>query len=244
MWNKCNCMIASTFFGILSLGLEWKLTFSSSLASSEISKSAEHILCSTLAVLPFRVLNSSAGILSPPLALLIVMFPTGLLSSHSRMSGSRWVTTPSLLSRSLSPFFLYSSSVYFCHLFLTSSASLRSLSFLYFLCPSLYEMFPWYCQFSWRDLYLFPFYCFPLFHCAVHLRTLISPCCSLELCIQLGVSFPFSFAFCFFPHLFVRAPQTTTLPSCISFSLRWFWSLPPVQCYKSLSIVLQALYHI
>ena len=36
-------------------------------------------------------------------------------------------------------------------------------------------------------------------------------------------------------------PQTTTLPSCISFSLGWFWSLPPVQCYKPLSIVLQAV---
>ena len=26
---------------------------------------------------------------------------------------------------------------------------------------------------------------------------LISPCCSLELCIQMGISFLFSFAFCF-----------------------------------------------
>ena len=35
--------------------------------------------------------------------------------------------------------------------------------------------------------------------------------------------------------------ETDILPSCISFSLGWFWSLSPVQCYKSLSIVLQAL---
>ena len=34
----------------------------------------------------------------------------------------------------------------------------------------------------------------------------------------------------FFPQLFVKPPQTTTLPPCISFSLGWFWSLPPVQC--------------
>ena len=36
----------------------------------------------------------------------------------------------------------------------------------------------------------------------------------------------------FFPQLSVKPPWTTTLPSCISFSLGWFWSLPPVQCYE------------
>ena len=39
-------------------------------------------------------------------------------------------------------------------------------------------------------------------------------------------------------------PQTTILPFCISFSWGWFWSLPPVQCYEPLSIVVQALYQI
>ena len=34
------------------------------------------------------------------------------------------------------------SSVYFCHLFLISSASVRSLLFLSFLCLFLHEMFP------------------------------------------------------------------------------------------------------
>ena len=38
------------------------------------------------------------------------------LTSHSRMSGSRWVITPSWLSGSWRSF-LYSSSVYSCHLF-------------------------------------------------------------------------------------------------------------------------------
>ena len=45
----------------------------------------------------------------------------------------------------------------------------------------------------------------------------------------------------FFPQLFVKPPQTTTLPSCISFSLGWFWSPPPVQCYEPPTTVLQAL---
>ena len=42
----------------------------------------------------------------------------------------------------------------------------------------------------------FPFFCFLLFPCIAHLKKnfLISPCYSLELCIQLGISFLFSFA--------------------------------------------------
>ena len=45
----------------------------------------------------------------------------------------------------------------------------------------------------------------------------ISPFYSLELCIQMGISFLFSFAFNFFSQLFVRPPQTTILPFCIFF---------------------------
>ena len=73
--------------------------------------------------------NLKAGIPSPPLALFVVMLPKVRLTSHSRMSGSRWVVTPSWLSRSLRPF-LYNSSVYSCHLFLISSASIRSMTSL------------------------------------------------------------------------------------------------------------------
>ena len=36
-------------------------------------------------------------------------------------------------------------------------------NFYPFSCPSLYEMLSWYLQFSWRDLWSFPFYCFPVF---------------------------------------------------------------------------------
>ena len=76
--------------------------------------------------------NSSSGILSPPPALFIVMLPKAPLTSHSRMSGSRWVITPSWLSGSWRSF-LYSSSVYSCYHFLVSSASVRSLPFLSFI---------------------------------------------------------------------------------------------------------------
>ena len=101
-------------------------------------------------------------------------------------------------------------------------------------------MFPWYLKFSWRDLWSFPFYCFPLF-----------------LCIDLwGRLFYFSFPFfgtlhsngyifsflpCFshlFSQLFVWPPQTAMLLICISFPWGWSWSLPPVQCHEPPSIVM------
>ena len=48
--------------------------------------------------------------------------------------------------------FLYSSSVYFCHLFLISSASVRSMPFLSFIVPIFAQVLPWYHSFSWREL--------------------------------------------------------------------------------------------
>ena len=90
-----------------------------------------HLECSTFTASSFRIWNSSTGIPSPPLALFIVMLPKVHLTSYSRMFGSRWVITPSWLSW-LWRYFLYSSSVYSSHLFLISSASVRSLPFLFF----------------------------------------------------------------------------------------------------------------
>ena len=59
-----------------------------------------HIECSTFTASSFRIWNSPAGIPSPPLALFVVMLPKPHLTSHSRMSGSRWVITPLWLSGS------------------------------------------------------------------------------------------------------------------------------------------------
>ena len=73
-----------------------------------------HVECNTLTA-SFRIWDSSIGIPSPPLALFIVMLPKAHLTSHSRMSGSRWVITPSWLSGSWRSF-LYGSSVYACRL--------------------------------------------------------------------------------------------------------------------------------
>ena len=100
-----------------------------------------HIACSTFTASSFRIWSSSTGIPLPPLALFIVMLPKAHLTSHARMSGARWVITPLWLSGSWRYMFFctvllfYSSSVYSCHLFLITSASVRSIPFLSFIVP-------------------------------------------------------------------------------------------------------------
>ena len=94
----------------------------------------------------------------PLLALFIVLLPEAHLTSHCRMLNSRWVTTPSWLSRSFRHF-LYSSSVYSCHLFLISFASARSLLFLSFT----WNVPLGYLWFFWRGLWSFSFYYLTLF---------------------------------------------------------------------------------
>ena len=93
-----------------------------------------HIGYSTFTASFFRIWNSSTGIPSPQLALFIEMLPKAYLTSHSRMSGTRWVITPSWLSGSCRSF-LYSSSVHSWHPFLIFSASTRSILFLSFIVP-------------------------------------------------------------------------------------------------------------
>ena len=87
-----------------SLGLEWKLTFYSSMATAEFSKFAKILNASVFTIYYFNStifysFKNSAGILSPPLVLLIVMIPKTHLNSHSRMSDPRRVITPSWLSK-------------------------------------------------------------------------------------------------------------------------------------------------
>ena len=93
----------------LSLGLEWKLTFSSPMVTAGFSKFAG-ILSAALSQHHLRRFEIA------PLVLFIVMLCKVHLTSHSRMSGCRWVITPSWLFGSWR-YFLYSSSVYSCHLF-------------------------------------------------------------------------------------------------------------------------------
>ena len=129
-----------------------------------------HIECSTFTASSFRIWNSSTGIPSLPLALFIVMLSKAHLTSHSRMSGSRWVITPSWLSGSWSSF-LYSSSVYSCYLFLISSASVRSISFLSFIVLTFAWNFPLVYPVFLKRSPVYPIQLF-LFLCIVHLRRL------------------------------------------------------------------------
>ena len=94
VWDECNCALVWTLFGIAFLwdwNENWPFPVLWPLLSFQI---CWHIDCSTFTASSFRILNSSAGIPSLPLALFIVMLPKAHLTSHSRMSGSRWVITP------------------------------------------------------------------------------------------------------------------------------------------------------
>ena len=113
------------------------------------------------------------------------MLPKAHLTSHSRMSGSRWVITPSWLSGSWSSF-LYISSVYSYHLFLISSASVRSIPF-----PLVSNFLKEISSLSHSVVFLY------FFVLITEEGFLISTLYSLELCIQMGISFLFSFSFHF-----------------------------------------------
>ena len=162
---------------------------------------------------------------SPPLPLFIVILPKAHLTSHSRMSGSRQMITPSWLSGSWRSF-LNSFSVYSCYLFLVSSASVRSIQFLFFIEP----IFAWNVPlvpliFLKRSL-VFPFCCFPLFLWG---RLSYLSLLFFQTLHSNGCIFPFLLCFLllFFSQLFVRPPQTAILLFCLSFFGEWSWSLSP-----------------
>ena len=156
-----------TFFGIAFLwdwNENWPLQVLWPLLSFQV---CWHIECSTVTTSSFRIWNSSTGIPSPPLALSIEMLPEAHLTSHSRMSGSRWVITPLWLSESWRSF-LYSYSVYPCHLFLLSSASVRSIPFLSFIVPIFWWNVPLIFPIFLEKSLVFPLLLFsPIFmHCS------------------------------------------------------------------------------
>ena len=167
------------------------------------------------------------------------------LTSHSRMSGSRWVIIPSWLSRSWRSFLCS-----FCVLFppllnIFCFCEVHTISVLYWvhLCmncslgiPNVLEEIS---SFSHSIVFLY------FFALITEESFLISPWCSLELCFQMGISLFFSFAFLllFFSQLFVRPPQTAI------FFLHFFFLgifLLPVSCIISEppSIIHQACYQI
>ena len=203
-----------------------------------------HIECSTFTASSLRILNGSAGILSPwgrkesdmtqclhfhfslsaeipspPLALLM-MLPKAHLTSHSRISGSRWVITPSWLS-GLWRSFLYSSSVFSCHLFLISSASVQSIPVLSFIEPIFAWNVPLVSLIFLKKSLVFPILLFSSI--SLHWSPRKSFLSLLAICSNSAfrwvyLSFSPFLALLFFSQLFVSPPQTTILPFCISFS--------------------------
>ena len=225
------CGSLSSLWHCLSLGLEWKLTFSC--GHCWVFQICWHIERSTFTASSFRIWNSSTGIPSPSLAVFVVMLPKAHLTSYSRMSGSRWVTTPLWLSGSWSFFYI----VPLCIL-ATSSVSVRSIPFLTFIVPIFVWKVPFVSLIFLKKSIVFPFLLFS----SISLHWSLRKAFLLLLPILWTLhsdAYIFPFLLClsllFFSQPFVKPPQTTILLFCISFSLGWFWALPPVQCYILIS---------
>ena len=162
------------------------------------------------------------------------MLPKAHLTSHSGISGSRWMITPSWLSGSWRSF-LYSSSVYSCYLFLIPYASVRSLPFLFFIEP----IFTWnvplvFLIFLKRSL-VFPILLFS----SISLHWSLRKAFLSLLAILWNSTFkwvylsfsPLLFTFLLFTAI-CKASSEAVLLFCISFSWGWSWSLSPVQCHE------------
>ena len=198
-----------------------------------------HIECGTFTASSFRIWNSSTGIPSPPLVLFVVMLPKAHLTSHSRMSGSRWVITPSWLSGCEDLFCIL---LYSCHFFLISSASVRSLPFLSFIEPIFAWNVPLISLIFWkRSLFI-------LLFSSISLHWSLRKAFLSLLDILWNSAFKWIYL-SFSPLLFTsllftaicKASSDSHFAFCIYFSWGWSWSLSPVQCQESPSIVLQAL---
>ena len=132
---------------------------------------------------------------------------------------------------------LYSSSIYSFNLFLIYSASLRSMPFLSFIWPI----------FAWNDpslplIYLRRSLVFPiLLFFSISLHWSLRKAFFKSLLAIFGTlhsdGYIFLFFLClpllFFSQRFVRPPQTTILPFCISSSWGCFWSPPAVVLWTS-----------
>ena len=201
--------------------------------------SVESVMPSNHLASSFRTWKSWAGIPSPPLPLFVLTLPKAPLTLDSRMSGSRWVTTPSWLSGSWRSF-LYSSSVYSYHLFLVSSASVRYIPFLSFIVPIFAWTIPLVSLIILKSSLVFPILLFSLFLCIDHWGCLSYLFLMFFRTLHSNVYiFPFLLCllFLFFSQLILRPPQIIILPFCIYFSWGWSWSLPPIQYHEPLSIV-------
>ena len=124
------------------------------------------------------------------------------------------------------------------HLFLISSASVRSILFLSLIVP-IFALF----LILLKKSLIFQILLFSSISSHCSFKAFLSLPAILWNSVFSWVYLPFllCLSLLFFSQLFIRPLQTIILPSWISFSFRWFWSPTPVQCYKYPSIILQAL---
>ena len=159
------------------------------------------------------------------------------------MASSKWEITPLWSSGSWGSFF-YCSSVYSCHLFLISSASVRSIPFLSFIKPIFALHVPFVYLIFLKRSQVFPILLFSSISLHWSLRKAF-----LSLLGILGNSAVKWIYLSFSPLLFASLLSSALCKSpsdshfflfCI-FPWGWSWSLSPVQCHEPLFIILQAL---
>ena len=85
VWNEYNCVVVEHSLALPFFGIGMKDDLFQSCGHCWDFQICWHIECSTLTASSFRIWSSSAGILSPPLALFLVMLPKSHLTSHSGM---------------------------------------------------------------------------------------------------------------------------------------------------------------
>ena len=87
MWDECNCAVVWAFFAFPFFGIGMKTDLFQSCGHYRVFQICWHVECSTFTASFLRIWNSSAGIPSPPLALLVVMLPK-----------ATWLRTPECLA--------------------------------------------------------------------------------------------------------------------------------------------------
>ena len=97
MWNESNCSVVWTFFGFAVI---WNYNENCPFPVLWLLLNFPNLLTYWVQHFHSRTWNNSTGIPSPPLGLFVVMLPKAQWTSHPRMSGSRWVITPSWLTGS------------------------------------------------------------------------------------------------------------------------------------------------
>ena len=92
-WNECNRAVDWTSLALPFFEIGMKMDLFWSCGHCWVFQICWHIELSIFRAPSFRIWNSWGEISSPPLAWFLVTLSKAHLTSHSSLSGSRWVTT-------------------------------------------------------------------------------------------------------------------------------------------------------